>query len=217
MEEGGRKKEGEEYQTHLEEELAESQAQRAALLEEGASNDARTEVPEHSSCRDSLITGADMTNCAEGWRPGAGVRGLKCSGGWFAKTGDKGGVDGGRGGVTMRGSVCVDGGLLGRSMRARLGCCARRTKLQRSFLSHPHSLFLAPLRSTHTDAHAQRITLPSSPLRPLYLPLHLPLRLSPSPSHSHFSSQIHTHMHMHSARSYHGHHPIMLRGNCERL
>jgi hypothetical protein len=98
VEEGGRKKEGEEYQTHLEEELAESQAQRAALLEEGASNDARTEVPEHSSCRDSLITGADMTNCAEGWRPGAGVRGLKCSGGWFAKTGDKGGVDGGRGG-----------------------------------------------------------------------------------------------------------------------
>jgi hypothetical protein len=36
LEEGGRKKEGEEYQTHLEEELAESQAQRAALLEEGS-------------------------------------------------------------------------------------------------------------------------------------------------------------------------------------
>ena len=48
--EGGSKKEAEEYQTHLEEELAESQAQRAALLEEGASNAARTEVPEHSSC-----------------------------------------------------------------------------------------------------------------------------------------------------------------------
>jgi len=55
LEEGGRK-EGEEYQTHLEEELAESQAQRAALLEEGASNAARTEVPEHSSCRNCLFS-----------------------------------------------------------------------------------------------------------------------------------------------------------------
>jgi hypothetical protein len=44
VEEGGRKKEAEEYQTHLEEELAESQAQRAALLEEGASDAARTEA-----------------------------------------------------------------------------------------------------------------------------------------------------------------------------
>ena len=54
LEEGTRKTEGEEYQTHLEEELAESQAQRAALLEEGASNSARSEVPEHFSCRDYL-------------------------------------------------------------------------------------------------------------------------------------------------------------------
>ena len=46
VEEGGRKKEAEEYQTHLEGELAESQAQRAALLEEGASNAARSQVPE---------------------------------------------------------------------------------------------------------------------------------------------------------------------------
>ena len=50
LEEGTRKTEGEEYQTHLEEELAESQAQRAALLEEGAANAARTEVSEHPAC-----------------------------------------------------------------------------------------------------------------------------------------------------------------------
>ena len=40
MEEGGRKREAEEYQTHLEEELAESQAQRAALLDYGAETEA---------------------------------------------------------------------------------------------------------------------------------------------------------------------------------
>ena len=44
LEEGGRKKEAEDYQTHLEEELAESQAQRAALLEEGQSNAATSEA-----------------------------------------------------------------------------------------------------------------------------------------------------------------------------
>jgi len=73
VEEGGRKKEAEEYQTHLEGELAESQAQRAALLEEGASNSARMEVSEHISFRDSLliafynITGAGLSDYAEGW------------------------------------------------------------------------------------------------------------------------------------------------------
>ena len=72
--EGALRKETEEYQTHLEEELAESQAQRAALLEEGESNAARTEVPDHSSCPHFLLpvlctmTGAGLSDSAEGWR-----------------------------------------------------------------------------------------------------------------------------------------------------
>ena len=182
LEEGGRKKEAEEYQTHLEEELAESQAQRAALLEEGASNATRMEVPAHISFRDSLLA-AFCTSPRFDWsrlvrfHPGVAARRGRgdFDGQWWA-----GGQNMWGGGVTVGQGLSVDGWSVGQEHE-------RETEALRA--AHDAAKVLPPSHSSS----AYPSPSPSPSLSPSPSPSPPP---SPSPSHSHY--QYHQHYHYHS-------------------